>query len=212
MIPTTALESMPPLRKAPSGTSEISRRSTASSSSDAHPARGRSAARRRRGSTPSTPATRRLPVALDRRGSPPGSKRQHVPGREAADPLEERARGGHVAEGQVGGDRARVEPPRHRRDRRARALISLAEDEPAAARPVVERLLARPGRGRARAARGARPRPRRRTCRRGGGRARPASSSSARWAITSVSPSRAQARGPRARAPRAARGSCRSRR
>ena len=36
MIPTTALESMPPLRNAPSGTSDISRRRTAASSSAAH--------------------------------------------------------------------------------------------------------------------------------------------------------------------------------
>ena len=56
MIPTTALESIPPLRKAPSGTSEISRRPTASSRRE----RTSAAASRSERSTcaaPSIPAT-----------------------------------------------------------------------------------------------------------------------------------------------------------
>ena len=113
MIPTTALESIPPLRKAPSGTSEISRRRTAASSSE-RTSRGRLGQRESRWLGAVDARDRRLPVALDHRLAA-RLEGEHVAGRQAADALEERPRRRHVAEGEVGGDRPGVEPPRHRR-------------------------------------------------------------------------------------------------
>src|SRR4051812_22141385 len=81
-----------------------------------------------------------IPVALDRRLAA-RLKREHVPGRQAADALEEGPRRRDVAEGEIGGNRARVEPPRHGRVREDRLQLA-AEDQPPAAVPVEEWLLA----------------------------------------------------------------------
>ena len=93
-----------------------------------------------------------------------------------------------VAEGEVRGDRMLVERAAGRAGSASRALISLREHEPPAAGPVEQWLLSDAVAAEHQAAAGARPIPQTRTCRRDAARAPPAASSSARCAITSVSP------------------------
>ena len=88
------------------------------------------------------PRDRRSPVALDHRLAP-RLEAEHVPGRQAAHPVEEGARGGYVAEVQVGGDRLGIEASRHRGIGEQRLDLA-PEHEPAARAPVVERLLSHP--------------------------------------------------------------------
>ncbi len=93
---------------------------------------------------------RRLPVALDDRLAA-GLEGEHVAGRQAADAVEERARRRHVAEGQVGGDRAWIEPARNRGVGEQRLDLA-AEDQAPAAATSRTAASCRAGRGRARAA------------------------------------------------------------
>ena len=137
---TIALESIPPLRKAPSGTSETSRRSTAASSACAT---ALAAPSPRRSSALDAVVTgqRRRPVLVQPRLAA-ALQHEHVPGRDAANAGEERVRRRHVAERQVGRDRARIELARDRRMREHGLDLAGEHEHPVRSVPVVQRLLA----------------------------------------------------------------------